>query len=68
MLGGAATSLLPFAARPQRAMPAIGFLGPSSAEASADRLRGCHRGLKESSFVEGGNVSIVYRWAENRNL
>jgi ABC-type uncharacterized transport system substrate-binding protein len=29
-------------------------------------LRGFHRGLKDSGYVEGENVTIVYRWAENQ--
>src|SRR5262245_63094422 len=29
-----------------------------------DRLRVFDRGLKESGYVEGGNLTIVYRWAE----
>jgi len=32
----------------------------------ADRLRAFHRGLKDSGYVEGENVAIVYRWAENQ--
>ena len=32
----------------------------------AHRLRGFHRGLKESGFVDGENVTILYRWAENQ--
>jgi putative ABC transport system substrate-binding protein len=32
----------------------------------ADRLRGFHRGLKEIGYVDGENVSIDYRWAENQ--
>jgi putative ABC transport system substrate-binding protein len=47
-------------------MPVIGFLNPTSPEAYADLLRGFHRGLKESGYVEGENVTIVYRWAENQ--
>jgi putative tryptophan/tyrosine transport system substrate-binding protein len=31
-----------------------------------DRLRAFHQGLKETGFVEGENVAIVYRWAENQ--
>jgi ABC-type uncharacterized transport system substrate-binding protein len=36
-------------------------------ETTLDRLRGFHRGLKDSGFVEGENVAITYRWAEGQN-
>jgi hypothetical protein len=32
-----------------------------------DLMRGFHRGLKESGYVEGENVGIVYRWTEGQN-
>ena len=68
LLGGAAASSAawPLAAWAQQAMPVIGYLDQRSAEATADRLRGFHRGLKESGFVEGENVAIIYRWGEGR--
>ena len=47
-------------------MPVIGFLHGTSPETNMDRLRGFHRGLKDTGYVEGENVTIVYRWAENR--
>jgi putative ABC transport system substrate-binding protein len=66
-IGGAATAW-PLAAGAQKpAMPVIGFLGPSSLDTFADRLRGFRQGLKETGYVEGENVAIVYRFAENRN-
>jgi putative tryptophan/tyrosine transport system substrate-binding protein len=64
MLGGA--TAWPLAASAQQAMPSIGFLHSAMPEAFADRLRAFHRGLKDTGFVEGENVAIVYRWAENQ--
>jgi ABC transporter substrate binding protein len=46
-------------------MPVIGFLGASSPETSAERMRGFHLGLKEAGYVEGDNVTVLYRWGEN---
>src|SRR5262245_24653201 len=60
------TAVWPVAARAQQAMPVIGFLNPTSPDASADRLRGLRQGLKDSGYVEGESVAIVYRWAEDQ--
>jgi hypothetical protein len=66
LLGGAAVAW-PVAARGQQpTMPLIGFLGASSPETNADRMRAFHQGLKETGYVEGDNVTILYRWAENQ--
>ena len=63
-----AAAAWPLAARAQQpAMPVIGFLDPTSADAEADRLRGVRQGLKDAGFVEGENVEIVYRFAENQS-
>jgi putative ABC transport system substrate-binding protein len=47
-------------------MPVIGFLNPASPDGMGDRLRGFRRGLKESGYVEGENVAVEYRWADNQ--
>src|SRR5262249_3469775 len=44
----------------------IGFLDSRASQAMASRLGAFRQGLKELGFFEGENVSVVYRWAENR--
>jgi putative ABC transport system substrate-binding protein len=66
LLGSAATAWPLAADAQQAAMPVIGLLDPRSPEALADRLRGFRQGLKDTGYVEGENVAIAYRWAENQ--
>jgi putative tryptophan/tyrosine transport system substrate-binding protein len=64
-LGSAAA--WPVVARAQQsAKPVIGFLSPQSADNSKNFTVQFLRGLKETGYVEGQNVAIEYRWAENR--
>jgi putative tryptophan/tyrosine transport system substrate-binding protein len=56
----------PLAARAQQpGMPVIGLLDLRSPDTVGDRLPAFRQGLKASGYVEGENVAIVYRWAEN---
>jgi putative ABC transport system substrate-binding protein len=66
LLGGTATAW-PLVARAQQpATPAIGFLDSRPPGAVENRLRGFHQGLKEAGYIEGENLNILYRWADDR--
>jgi len=71
LLSGAAASpvLWPLAVCAQQSvMPVIGFLSPATADdLHDDRVSAFRRGLSDTGFVEGQNVTIEYRWAENKN-
>src|SRR6476660_1029589 len=66
LLGGAVVAWPLAVGAQQAALPVIGFLDSRSPEALADRLRGFRQGFKDSGFIEGENVIVVYRWAENQ--
>jgi putative ABC transport system substrate-binding protein len=66
VLGSAAIAWPLTAQAQQSGMPVIGFLDSRSPDALMDRLRGFRQGLKDIGYVEGENVVIIYRWAENQ--
>jgi len=51
--------------RAQQTMPVVGFLNGATSELYTKFLREFRRGLNEMGFVEGQNVVVEYRWAEN---
>jgi putative tryptophan/tyrosine transport system substrate-binding protein len=64
---GSTAATWPLAARAQPAMPVIGFLSSTPPEAYGNRLRAFGKGLKEEGYIEGQNVIIEYRWAEDHD-
>src|SRR5262249_18389020 len=67
LLGGGAAATWPLAARAQQqAIPVIGFLDSRSPDGMTERVRVFRQGLKTTDIVEGENVVIEYRWAENQ--
>jgi putative ABC transport system substrate-binding protein len=67
LLGGAAVTW-PLAARAQQAaMPVVGFLSSRGAGDDPHLVAAVRQGLKDAGYVEGQNVAIEYRFAENQN-
>src|SRR5262249_36852827 len=66
LLGGTA-AMWPLAAGAQHpATPVIGYLDPRSPDAVENRLVGFRRGLKEIGYIEGENIIVMHRWADDQ--
>jgi hypothetical protein len=56
----------PLDARAETTMPVVELLGAATAQAYAAQLAAFRQGLKEAGFVEGRDVAIEYRWADDQ--
>ena len=56
----------PLAAHAQPSLPVVGFFNGSSANASAALMTAFRKGLAETSYVEGQNVTVEYHWLEGK--
>ena len=64
LLGGAVVASPPVARAQQPALPVIGLLDPRRRHLRGPSAR-ISRSLKDTGYIEGENVAISYRWAEN---
>ena len=68
MLLGGSAAVWPLGARAQQGtVPVVGYLDSRMPDSVTDRLRGLRQGLKDTGFVEGENLAIAYRFAQNQN-
>jgi len=66
-LTGCAAISWPFVARAQQnTLPVIGYLGTATTESDAPRVAAFRRGLNETGYVEGKNVTLEFRWADGQ--
>ena len=65
VVAGSAVSW-PLAAHAQQPMPVVGFIRDGSAEGNARYVAGFRKGLSETGYVEGQNVTVEYHWLEGK--
>jgi putative tryptophan/tyrosine transport system substrate-binding protein len=51
----------------QSVMPVVGFINSASADGSEQQTAAFRKGLRETGYIEGQNVTIEYRWAEGQH-
>jgi putative tryptophan/tyrosine transport system substrate-binding protein len=66
LLSGAAAAWSVAARGQQPTIPVIGFIRNTTRDDSADLLKAMHQGLRQTGYVEGRNVAVEYRFADNQ--
>ena len=65
-VSGGAVIASPFTAHAQKQLPVVGFLHSGAPAPYAAQVDAFRAGLADQGFVEGRNVTIAFRWAENQ--
>jgi putative tryptophan/tyrosine transport system substrate-binding protein len=64
--GLAGATVGPLAAHGQKTVPVVGFLSSGTSEAFASYAAAFRKGLAETAYTDGRNVTIAYRWADGQ--